>query len=330
MRGAAGDRAGAAGWRGWLAGLALALAASVAAAQEVGVAARVNGVDIGIFRLERYFEDYLKEQGRNLGAIRSPNTYKRLKREALERLIDRELLIQEGARRGVVVAEAEVEAAVGRAAAGYKTPEAFERRLREAGFDAAGFAAYLRDDLRARHTLAELVGPLEPEGGELRRIHRENRSMFMLPERVRARHILLGLPGEASAAEREAVRQRLLAIAAEIRGGADFAQMAERHSEDSTQKNGGDLGVFPRGKMVAPFEAAAFSLPVGVLSEPVETRFGWHLIRVDERLAAEEIPEEQALALIRRRLAGEMRAAGEAQALQKLRQAARIEVLLAL
>ncbi len=330
MSGGSGENRRRAGWRGWLAGLALAVAATAAAAQEIGVAARVNGVDIGIFRLERYFEDYLKEQGRNLGAIRNPTAFKRLKREALERLIDRELLSQEATRRGIVVAEAEVEAAVSRVAAGYKTLEAFQRRLQEAGFSEPQFADYLRRDLQARHALDELVGRPEPDAGELRRIHRENRAMFTVPERVHARHILLAVPAGADAAAREAARQRLLAIAGEIRSGADFAQMAERHSEDSTQKNGGDLGVFPRGKMVPPFEAAAFSLPVGALSEPVETNFGWHLIRVEERLAAEEMPEEQALALIRRRLAGEMRAAGEARALQQLRQAARIEVLLAL
>lgn len=306
------------------------VAALAVSAQEVGVAARVNGVEISIFRLERYFEDYLKEQGRNVGAIRNPNAYKRLKREALDRLIDRELLTQEAVRRGLTVSAEAVAAAKAQVEAGYKTPEAFQRRLREVGFGEADFADYLRRDLLARRALGELAGNAEPEAEEVRRLYRENRERFALPERVRARHILIGVPAGATAQEKEAARQRLLAIAGEIRQGADFARMAERHSEDSTQKNGGELGVFPRGKMVPTFEAAAFSLPVGVVSDPVETTFGWHLIRVDERLAATEMPEEQALTLIRRRLAAENQAAAEGEALRKLRQTARVEVLLAL
>lgn len=316
--------------RGWLAATCLALASLVAAAQEVGVAARVNGAEISIFRLERYFEDYLKEQGRNLGAIRNPSAYKRLKREALDRLIERELLTQEAVRRGLTVSAEALVAAQAQVAAGYKTPEGFQRRLREAGFSESDFADYLRRDLLARQALDELTKGDEPEADEVRRIYRENRERFALPERVRARHILIRVAADATADDKAAARQRLLEVAGQIRQGADFAQLAERHSEDATHKNGGDLGVFPRGKMVPTFEAAAFSLPVGGLSEPVETSFGWHLIRVDERLAAEEMPEEQALALIRRRLAGERQAAAVGQALQKLRQAARVEVLLAL
>lgn len=316
--------------RGWLAGAILAWASLAAPAQEVGVAARVNGAEISIFRLERYFEDYLKEQGRNVGAIRNPNTYKRLKREALDRLIERELLTQEAMKRGLSVSSEAVAAARARVEAGYKTPDAFQRRLREAGFSEAGFADYLRRDLLARQALAELTKSSEPDADELGRFYRENRDRFALPERVRARHILIRVAAGASSEEKDAARRRLLDLAGQIRNGADFAQLAERHSEDATHKSGGDLGVFPRGKMEPPFETAAFSLQLGALSEPVETSFGWHLIRVDERLAAEEMPEEQALALIRRHLAGERQAAAREQTLQKLRQAARVEVLLAL
>ncbi|MBI2276153.1 MAG: peptidylprolyl isomerase [Dechloromonas sp.] len=325
------DLAGAAGsLRRWLAGTALVLAAVAAPAQEIGVAARVNGVEISIFRLERYFEDYLKEQGRNLGSIRSPGAYKRLKRDALERLIDRELLSQEGVRRGIVVPGSEVAAARARAMAGYKTPEAFQRRLREAGFSEADFADYVRHDLRARQALGALAGNAEPSGDEVERFYREQRERFMLPERVHARHILIRVAAGATAEEKAVAHRRLLAVAGEIRHGADFAQLAERHSEDATRNSGGDLGIFPRGKMLPAFEAAAFSLPVGLLSEPVETSFGWHLIRVEQHFAPQEMPQEQALALIRRHLAAERRSAGEARALEKLRQAARVEVLLAL
>lgn len=147
------------GWRSLvlLTGLLLATA-TVVTAQETGVAARVNGVEISNFRLERYFDDFLKQRGRNLGTIRHPQAYKRLKREALARLIDRELLTQEAERRGIEIPAAEVAAAREQVAAGFKSRETFRLRLGDAGFDEARFDDYLRRDLMAQRALAALVG----------------------------------------------------------------------------------------------------------------------------------------------------------------------------
>lgn len=146
--------------------LALALPAT---AQEVGAAARVNGVEISVFRLERHFEDYLKLQGRAVGAIRNPEVFKRLKREALEQLIDKELLAQEAQRRGIVVADADVHAAREAIVAGYANRDAFRRRLQAAGFDDAAYDAYLRRELAARGALDELVGTVTVSDDEVAR-----------------------------------------------------------------------------------------------------------------------------------------------------------------
>lgn len=75
---------------------------------------------------------------------------------------------------------------------------------------------------------------------------------------------------------------KCVALREEIMNGADFASVAKRESVCPSSSQGGDLGFFGRGMMVPTFEKAAFSLPVGEVSEPVQTQFGWHLVKVTE------------------------------------------------
>lgn len=88
---------------------------------------------------------------------------------------------------------------------------------------------------------------------------------------VRARHILVGMPAEA------------LDVTRQLAGGSDFAELARQRSIGPDAANGGDLGFIRRGQMVQPFEDAAFALEVGQISGPVETQFGWHVIKVEEK-----------------------------------------------
>lgn len=102
--------------------------------------------------------------------------------------------------------------------------------------------------------------------------------------RLRARHILLGYPDQASPAQRDSVRTLLRQIRERIEAGESFETLAQAYSEDrGSGAQGGDLGFFGRGEMVAPFEDAAFAMEVGELSDLVETPFGVHLIRLDDR-----------------------------------------------
>ncbi|MFV0492111.1 MAG: peptidylprolyl isomerase [Pseudorhodobacter sp.] len=90
-----------------------------------------------------------------------------------------------------------------------------------------------------------------------------------------AAHILVATEDEAKA------------LKAEIDGGADFAELAKEHSTDGAAQNGGDLGWFSEGMMVAPFQEAVAKITAGTVSDPVETQFGWHLIQLKETRNAE-------------------------------------------
>ncbi len=104
---------------------------------------------------------------------------------------------------------------------------------------------------------------------------------------IRARHILIRAPEDDAEAHRQAY-QEALELKRQLEQGADFATLAREHSDDpGSARQGGDLGWFGRGRMVEPFEKAAFSAPIGRVVGPVETRFGYHLIEVTGRSSVE-------------------------------------------
>lgn len=100
-------------------------------------------------------------------------------------------------------------------------------------------------------------------------------------ERVQASHILLSVPEDAGEAVEQETLARAISITQQLKDGADFATLAEQFSEDpGSAVNGGDLGFFGRGMMVAEFEEAAYTLDIGQISEPVRSQFGYHIIKV--------------------------------------------------
>lgn len=107
-------------------------------------------------------------------------------------------------------------------------------------------------------------------------------AQFQGQEEVHARHILVASEDEAKA------------VKAELDGGKDFAELAMAKSTDpSAQQNGGDLGFFAKGMMVKPFEDAAFAMNAGEVSAPVQSDFGWHVIKVEEKRMSQPPSIEQ-------------------------------------
>ena len=106
---------------------------------------------------------------------------------------------------------------------------------------------------------------------EMRKIYDEAAKQITTEEEVRARHILVESEDEAKQ------------IIADLKKGGDFAAIAKAKSKDPGGSEGGDLGFFTRGQMVPEFSDVAFKLPVGQLSDPVKSQFGWHVIKVEEK-----------------------------------------------
>ncbi|MGQ9714617.1 MAG: peptidylprolyl isomerase [Anaerolineae bacterium] len=209
----------------------------------------------------------------------------------LEQAIDRELIRQGAEQEGIVVTPSEIQAEIEgqfgfvrnpptptptpvltdtQALAETPTPTAAPMTLEE--FQDA-YEGYLR-------TLKQVAGLSETDYKKLVEAELLQRKLEAVlqarvpttAEQVHARHILV---------QNEEMARLVLN---RLKAGDDFAAVAKEFSQDpSTKDQGGDLGWFPRGRMVAEFEEVAFSLPVGELSEPVKTQYGYHIIRVEER-----------------------------------------------
>ena len=130
--------------------------------------------------------------------------------------------------------------------------------------------------------LSQIIKPVVPSEDELRSYFEENQDQYG-QEQVNARHILIELPQSPSQEVVQSAEEQIAEVQRQLDDGADFAEMARQYSDGPSGSDGGDLGWFGQGQMVAPFEEAAFALEEGEISEPVRTEFGFHLIKLEGR-----------------------------------------------
>lgn len=129
---------------------------------------------------------------------------------------------------------------------------------------------------------------------EVKKFYDENPSRFEEPEMVRASHILLstrdsGTGTDLPEAKKQEKRKQMEGILKRARAGEDFAKLAKEYSEDPGSKDKGGEYTFPRGQMVPAFESAAFSLSPNQISDIVTTQFGYHIIKLSEKIPARKL-----------------------------------------
>ncbi|MBQ9574015.1 MAG: peptidylprolyl isomerase [Synergistaceae bacterium] len=131
--------------------------------------------------------------------------------------------------------------------------------------------------------MRDVIKDITVSDDEAKKFYSDNPTMFTQPERIHARHILVS--GD----------EELAKVQSELKAGKSFDVVAKEYSRDpGSAANGGDLGEFPKGVMVPEFEKAAFALKNnGDVSEPVKTQFGWHIIKLEERIPESVVPFEQ-------------------------------------
>ncbi len=140
---------------------------------------------------------------------------------------------------------------------------------------------------------------------ELLEYYNENQEAFKTPKTVEARHILFRVDENATPEAVKKIQERELDILKLAKEGKDFAELAKQYSEGPTRDSGGYLGSFRKEAMVKPFADMAFSMKAGEISEPVRTRFGWHIIKVEKVNKASVLSFDEAKERIKKKLAGE-------------------------
>src|SRR3989339_617444 len=176
-----------------------------------------------------------------------------------------------------------------------EAPTAFALLAKERGLT---YTPHLETPLDAKvePSLAGALQAMQP--GDLRTVSVDETSAALLflralipgQEQMEASHILISYKGAAAVGEtvtrtKEEALQLAQDIKKQLDDGADFATLATQYSDDNGGKDGGSLGTFVRGAMVAPFEQAAFALPQAGISDPTETQFGYHVIRAGRAAA---------------------------------------------
>ena len=138
----------------------------------------------------------------------------------------------------------------------------------------------IKKQVLIQYAVEKLFSGIEVEDEEINNYYMSNQESFIIPERVRASHILVDSEDEANE------------ILNQLNSGMSFEEAASKYSKCPSKENGGDLGEFTRGQMVQEFEDAAFSMDEGQISEPIKTQFGYHIIKLVARRESEISPLE--------------------------------------
>lgn len=258
------------------------------------VVARIDGVEVSradLLARATEVRGALAERG-----VRQPPATRSFFRSVLDDIVANRLLFRELTARGLAVPKAEVDARFQEVRGRYESEEQFLRELAQRGFDADRLRSELTEGMTVQRWVQEQVIPkLTVEPAALQEFYDANREQMLVPESVRARHLLVAVPRDADEAVRAEARRKAETLRARVVGGEELAAVAREASDDrGSAERGGELGWIRRGQTVPAFEQAAFSLAPGTLSGLVESPFGIHLILVEEKRPEKQLTFEEA------------------------------------
>lgn len=225
-----------------------------------------------------------------------------LRSRIVQDFVMRHVVGKEAERAGFVVDTALVSQQIVELRGRFPDPAAFDAMMAQQGISEDSLRGILTAQRRMEMLQEQFIEEAgEPSAEEVAAFRTEQ------AEEIRAQHILFLTRG-LDEAQMDSTRAAAQVVLDSVKAGADFEEMARRYSADGSAQQGGDLGFFPRGAMVPPFEEAAYALADtgDVTPELVETQFGYHIIRLADRRTAELMDSTQAVSAVRQRMQGEV------------------------
>jgi peptidyl-prolyl cis-trans isomerase C len=288
------------------------------------VVARVNGTTIYRKEVKDVVQSILIMQDKQPDAA----AVNQLAEQALDSLIALELLYQESQARGIKVSDADVDAEIKRSKSQFPDAQSFQAAMQERGMTEDSLRRDTRKTMAVNRFLEGGIWKdvtITPE--QVKSFYESNKQEFRHPEQIRVSHILIRLPQNATASDRAAAKQRAAALLDQLKGGADFAELARKQSQDpASAPHGGDIGYIAKGEMEPSFETAAFALAPGQVSQPVSTPYGVEIIKVTDRRGPGYAPLSEVEESIRAVLAKFERQKRQAALVAELRQKGKVEV----
>ena len=294
-------------------------------AQLPAVVARVNGQAVTKEDFERMIHTLETRAGQQI----PPDRRDEILRGALDQLLIYTLLSQESKTRGIKIDEKEIDAKMQQLRSQFQTQELFDKAMKDRGMTLDKLRHDATVDLSVTKLMdAEVSTVPGPSDLETKEFYEKNPTQFKQEESARASHILIRVDEKSGAAKKAKAKAEIDAVLKQARAGADFAKLAQQHSQDDSAAQGGDLGYFPKGKMVPAFDKVAFELKPGEISSVVTTQFGYHIIKVVDHKPGRVIPLEEATPQIQRYLTEQKKAQHAEAYVDGLKKKSKIEVLI--
>jgi parvulin-like peptidyl-prolyl isomerase len=256
----------------------------------------VNQEIITLSEVEKWINP-LKEEIVTEDRLEKRERTQALCRQVLERLIDEKLIDQEVKKSGFKVTGKEVDAAVEEVKRrNSATQEDLERALTVEGLTLETYKKQIEKTIQ-RQRLINLSVKVEvkPEEKELREFYQKNIGRYRTNETYRPGQILFVIPKEATPEEIREIRKKCQKVLERIKKGEDFGEMAVLYSEDTSNKDHGDLGYVKKGELIPVFERETLRLKVGEVSGILRTEFGFHIIKLLDRRGMDPLPFDQVI-----------------------------------
>jgi len=226
------------------------------------------------------FDQIIHEEGPPANAAKADE----MKKKLLEELVNEALLEDRARDLDLITTDKEVEDQLKRLKEQNKvtTDEEFEKALASSGLT----TDKLRDQFRRTLTLQRVVGrevnsKVDLSDDALRLVYEREKETWRIPEKAHLYEILISRSADVAGAGTAEKKAREAADA--LKGGTKFEVVVKEYSDGSTKNRGGDLGWVAKGELVSEIDRAVFALPVGAVSDPIATKFGWHLVKVVEK-----------------------------------------------